>query len=141
MAGLNGIILGQIRKHRCRNDIGDGDRHGDGQADHNGERLRADQGYNGLIVINGAVQADVYGTGTQQQRLLAHLSGQKIHQRVGGNTDSDGNDSDDGDPHIGQGQKIGDVVDLGGVKKGEGHPHDQIADGDDGEVGIGEGGF
>ena len=94
-AGFDGIILGKVRKHRGRDDIGDGNGHGNTEADDDGESRTADEGDHRFIAVDTAVQAYIGNAGTQQQGLLAHLPGQHIHQRIGADTHTDGNDGDD----------------------------------------------
>ena len=141
MAGLDGVVLGQVREHGGGDDIGDGDGHGDAEADDQGEALAADEADDRLVIVDTEVQQHIGDAGTQQQGLFAKLPGQDVYQRIGTYTHADGDDGDDGDPDIRQCQKIRDVVDLGGVEEGEGHPHDQVTDGDDGEILIGEDGL
>jgi len=138
LAGLDGIILGKVCEHGGGDDIGNGDGHGDDQTDEDGEGRTADGTDDQLVAVDRAVEQHIGDAGTQEHGLLAHLPGQDIHQRIGAHTHTDGNNGDDGDPHIRQGQKIRNVVDLGRVEEGKGNPHHQIADGNDGEIAVAE---
>ena len=138
LAGLNGIILGKIGEHGGGDDIGDGNRHGNHQTDHDGECRSADQTDHEAVTENSGIQQHIGDACTQQHGLLAHLPGQDIHQGVCTHAHTDGDYRNDGHPYIRQRQQIGNIVNLGSIKEGECHPHDQITDGDDGEVFIGE---
>ena len=75
LAGLDGIILGKIGKHGSGNDVGNRNGHSDEKADDQCKTLTGDSAYHKLVIVDAEVEQHVSNAGTDEQGLLAHISG------------------------------------------------------------------